>query len=537
MSADRRAAHRPAADRSVADRPTAEAGTVREPTVTRELVLTEDVDLPHLAALVPGAVQEVRDDAVTFRQLQHDTADLRLARWGAELRVRLDGPDAGWRLTLPLADGAGQDGTALDVVVHELVDGDSGEHAPVDLLDLVTALVREAEVRPVAQLRTTRTSVHLLDPAGAELAAVHDDRIVAEVRARGTQRQRRVRITAFGPSPDAERAVTRLVDAVQAVAGDVEPDDARPGGMPTARLPDVVVPPRPGRHSTAGEVLRFAIALHVRAFLAADVGVRRDRPDAVHQLRVAARTLRSALRTFTPVCDKTWATDLRDELAVAADALGAVRDTEVLYDRLERDVRTLAVEDRVRALAALDALLRPRLLEARRAALDELGSDRYLQLLVDLVEAAGRPLLVDAADDQAADVLPALVVHDWTRLRHAVRTLRQEHPDPHDPAWHRVRILAKRARYGAQATVPSLGARARRCAEELSGVTDLLGELHDGVVATQVLQDAAHTADGATGFALGRLLAVEDAAVDRAAAEFLARWPRVRHRLGRRPVG
>lgn len=521
-----------------ADRPAADAGTVREPTVTRELVLTDDVDLPHFADMVPGAVQELRDDAVTFRQLQHDTADLRLARWGAELRVRLDGPDAGWRLTLPLGDGvAAERGADADVVVHGLADDDSGEHAPVDLLDLVTALVREAEVGPVAQLRTTRASVHLLDSAGAELAAVHDDRIVTEVRAGGTGRQRRLRITAFGPQPDAERAVTRLVDAVQAVAGEVEPDDARPGGLPTARPPDVVVPPRPSRHSTAGEVLRFAVAVHVRAFLAADVGVRRDRPDAVHQLRVAARTLRSALRTFTPVCDEAWATGLRDQLAVAADALGAVRDTEVLYDRLERDVRTLPAEDRVRALPALDALLRPRLLEARRTALEELRSDRYLQLLVDLVEAARHPVLVDAADDVAADVLPALVEHDWKRLRRAVRTLRREHPDPHDPAWHRARILAKRARYGAQATAPSLGERARRCAEELSGVTDLLGELHDGVVAAQVLQDAARAADGATGFALGRLLAVEDAAVDRAAAEFLERWPRVRHRLGRRPVG
>lgn len=507
--------------------------------MTRELVVTEDVELPRLADMVPGAVQELRDDAVTFRQLQHDTADLRLARWGTELRVRLDGPDAGWRLTLPLGDSAASDhGGAADVVVQELADGDSGEHAPVELLDLVTALVREAEVRPVAQLRTTRASVHLLDDAGAELAAVHDDRIEAERRPRGTERQRRVRIAAFGPPPDAERAVTRLVDAVQAVAGDVEqPAEGRLDGLPMARVPDVVVPPRPGRHSTAGEVLTFAVALHVRAFLEADVGVRRERPDAVHQLRVAARTLRSALRTFTPVCDEAWATGLRDRLAVAADALGAVRDTEVLYDRLERDARTLAAEDRVRALPALDALLRPRLLDARRAALEELRSDRYAQLLVDLVEATRRPVLVDAADDEAADVLPALVANDWTRLRHAVRTLRQEHPEPHDRAWHRARILAKRVRYGAEAAAPSLGDRARRCAEEVSGVTDLLGELHDGVVATQVLQDAAHATDGATGFALGRLLAVEDAAVDRAAAEFLGRWPRVRHRLGRRPVG
>ena len=35
----------------------------------------------------------------------------------------------------------------------------------------------------------------------------------------------------------------------------------------------------------------------------ADIGVRRDLPDSVHQMRVAARRLRSALATFAPLIE------------------------------------------------------------------------------------------------------------------------------------------------------------------------------------------------------------------------------------------
>ncbi len=538
-----------------------DGGPVRE---QRDLRVPENLQLPALVAMVPGAVDEVRDEPVTFRQLQHDTADLRLARWGADLRVRLDGPDRGWRLALPADEGTG----AADVVDRAVAADETGDDVPDELLDLVRPLVREAAVRPVTELRTTRTSLHLRDARGQELATVHDDLVEAVLPRGGVRRLRRLRIVGQGPPPDAGRAVTRLTDAITAAveagegppvgdatgattaarrtAGDETgpgdlprglPRGAEPFGLPGAGPADVVVPRRPGRHGTAGDVLTYALAAHVRSFLLADVAVRRDRPDAVHRLRVAGRTLRSTLRTFTPLCDEGWAHDLRDRLGGAADALGAVRDTEVLYARLEADAERLSPADRVRVLPALDELLRPRLLDARASALRELRSDRYLQLLVDLVEATRHPRLSAKADAKAAAVLPALVADDWAGLVHAVRRLRSERLDPRDPAWHRARILAKRARYGAEATVPALGGRARRWAHELSEVTDLLGRLHDGVVAAGVLQDAAAGADGPSGFALGRLLALQDAAVEAAADDFLERWPRVRRRLERRGLG
>ena len=346
-----------------------------------------------------------------------------------------------------------------------------------------------------------------------------------------------MKLVALGPSQDAARVVDRVVHALGEQASGWEPRSVL--GMRAQGAPDVVVPPRPRRHDSAGDALAHALAVGVLAFLHADVAVRLDEPDAVHRLRVAARTLRSTLRTFGPLCDAAWADELRDRLHVAADALAAVRDTEVLYARLEEHAERLDPTDRALVVPALDNLLRPRLLEARSAALDELRSTRYLHLLVDLVDAAQHPRLAGRARREAADVLPGLVADDWGALRRAVRELRHQRTDPQERAWHRSRILAKRARYAAQAAAPTLGRQARRWAEEMARLTDLLGELHDGVVAGQLLREAAAApgVGGPTGFALGRLLTVESTAVHDAATQFLRVWPQACRRLDRHGLG
>ena len=50
-----------------------------------------------------------------------------------------------------------------------------------------------------------------------------------------------------------------------------------------------------------------------------------------------------------------------------------------------------------------------------------------------------------------ADVVPGLVARPWRKLRKAVKALPA---DPTDPELHRIRILAKRARYAAEAAPP-----------------------------------------------------------------------------------
>ena len=57
-----------------------------------------------------------------------------------------------------------------------------------------------------------------------------------------------------------------------------------------------------------------------------DPMVRRDKPDAVHKMRVATRRLRSARATFQPLLASKSDGDLRAELKWLAGVLGEARD-------------------------------------------------------------------------------------------------------------------------------------------------------------------------------------------------------------------
>ncbi len=111
----------------------------------------------------------------------------------------------------------------------------------------------------------------------------------------------------------------------------------------------------------------------------ADVGVRRDLPDSVHQMRVACRRLRSALKTFRPLLDAEAVEYLRGELQWLASELGEVRDTEVQRARLcglsDDDATTAFIAD------TLDSRLRA----ATSSALAALRTDRHDFLLEDLI--------------------------------------------------------------------------------------------------------------------------------------------------------
>src|SRR5207302_6077556 len=65
-----------------------------------------------------------------------------------------------------------------------------------------------------------------------------------------------------------------------------------------------------------------------------DQGVRDGDPEAVHDMRVATRRMRSTLRTFRPLLDATRTEPLRRELHWLAGLLGAVRDGDVMAARL-----------------------------------------------------------------------------------------------------------------------------------------------------------------------------------------------------------
>ncbi len=259
---------------------------------------------------------------------------------------------------------------------------------------------------------------------------------------------------------------------------------------------------------TVADLVGHAIARSVAQILRHDPGVRLgEDPEDVHQLRVGTRRLRSDLRTFASLLDADRVAAIRAELGWLAALVGAVRDTDVLAARLRASGATLPDADSA-AVAALRSSLAQQAGTARAAMLQAMRCPRYLDLLDALVDLAAAPPL--AGDTMPTTHAPGRVSArmaglPWRRLAGAVAALP---PDPSDAALHRIRILAKRCRYAAEAVAPLVGPPAARFAATVADVQTVLGDHHDTVVAEAWLRDAAGT-EPAAGVAAGELIAHE----------------------------
>lgn len=280
-------------------------------------------------------------------------------------------------------------------------------------------------------------------------------------------------------------------------------------GPGVADSPEVVVEKlRSG--ATAADVVRRAIAESVVRLIHHDPVMRLDSDsEGVHQARVATRRLRSDLRTFRSLLDPEWVSDLRGELGWLAGILGAVRDGDVLLERMRGRAAILPAATLPGAAGLLSSLERAR--DAAHAELlDTLRGERYVALLDRLVEAARSPALLLEADLPATAGVAGLARRPWRSLRRRVSALSDP---PTDEELHGVRIRTKRCRYAAEAVAPVLGKQARAFARAAANLQDVLGEHNDAVVAERWLSTwAAHTRSPRAAYAAGELAGLEQAA-------------------------
>ena len=328
-------------------------------------------------------------------------------------------------------------------------------------------------------------------------------------------------------TPDLLDTVDVLLARAGAVPGGYASKVSRALGPLASAPPDLVEadPPRP--RDPAGDVVRAHLTKNVLALLEMDRQVRLDEPDSVHQMRVAARRIRSGLKTFGPLVDEQWATNIREEVAWIAGVLGAVRDREVLRVRLLSDLdRVGRASPDIEVAAAgrvIDRALTDEAAAARAGVLEVLRSPRYVELLETLHQAALSPQFTAAADEPAARSLPPLVGRAWRRLDHAVAALT---PDSDEHLWHEARIKAKQARYAAEAVAPVFGKPAKRFAGKVELVTELLGEHQDAAVAAHTVSTMAsgRRTPGPVGFALGLLHSFEQDTMAGQRKEFRKIW-------------
>lgn len=493
--------------------------STRKSRVEREAKLeaSPDFKLPEQASLT----EQVRCGAAQEQQLEtvyYDTSDLRLAKHDASLRFR---KDEGWTLKLPL-DTHGQ-----TLVRTEHLFQSPSDVIPPEALDLVQAFARRAPLGPVARLRTLRRHVPLLDPVGGALGEIVDDRVSVIQSGRPVATFHEVEVELADDAPD-----ELLDDVVQvmtgrgAIAGEVQPKLLRALGPRAAEVTEARAA-APGPKAPVTELVRCALATSVWQLVRHDSGIRLGSDsEQVHQARVATRRLRSDLRAFRPFLEEDWASSLRDELKWVGGALGAVRDAEVLLERLNSRTAALPAQDRPVAGHLLSCLAEELALK-RAELLVILRSDRYLDLLDRLADAMQQPVFAALAREPTRSALLRLVRKPWRKLRATVRSLPAE---PEDTDLHGVRIQAKRCRYTAEAAAPVGGRAAVRFVAACRQLQDVLGEHQDAVVAQGWLRQTAFRASSSEAYAGGELASQEQ----QAALEARAAWPDAWKQLDRK---
>ncbi|GAC1319481.1 MAG: hypothetical protein NVSMB2_14800 [Chloroflexota bacterium] len=206
-----------------------------------------------------------------------------------------------------------------------------------------------------------------------------------------------------------------------------------------------------------------------------------NNPRAVHQMRVAARRMRAALRLFGEDLPAGDAERLNAELKWVAGQLGHVRDLDVQMKRLSQTAGERGLQDR---LARYAEWLGAERYVAQEALLTALNSARFAGLTASLQGLdAWQPLSDARTTTEAA-----------RRMRRTFRAFdkraRKLTPCAPTTTFHTARIRAKRVRYAAEFFATLYGKPARRFIKRLTQVQDILGAIQDGVVSSAWIEMA-----------------------------------------------
>lgn len=451
-----------------------------------------DVDehfaVPRLDDIVAGA--HVERSTVTLSSAYYDTADGDLQTHGVLLRRRDGDDDTGWQLKVPEADGRLEIRTALS------------DTPPPELADALTGMRLGKPLVNVATIRTTRDRYRITDPRRRRLCAeIADDNVLASIDHR-LLAWREIEVE-LGPKA---RSVPRRLTERLTESG------AKPARYPSkfarvSRAPR----PKPAGGTTAGHAVASYMTEQIDNIFDGDLALRRG-SDPIHDTRVAIRRLRSTLRVFGKLLDKS-VEHVEDELKWYAGLLGEVRDRQVQRRRFGEALAELPPELVLGPVVnRINTDLQSDQLKARTIVSEAMNSERYLGLLATLQHWRTMPPLIEPPS------LKAVNKRARRAERKADRRLAEAIDADDDDLLHRARKAAKRARYAAELREP-LDKRAKKTAKYYKQFQRVLGDHQDGVVASATLIRLARTAGttpGENGFTYGLLYAREQQAAEAA---------------------
>jgi CHAD domain-containing protein len=442
-----------------------------------------DVDagfvVPDLQPASPLIVA-VRFEQRELRSEYFDTADAVLLNARMTLRHRTGTHDAGWQLKVPHESGR-----------EEIRLADEGQSVPGELTDLLLGVRRGQPLAPVAILSTSRAVMQLLDEDGQVLAEVADDTVhaagVGDTANLSSWRELEVELGSGDPK--LLRAVGRRL-----VAAGAQPSASK------SKLSRAV-----HRSWNPAGPLQHYLLEQQQAILAGDLALRRGDDSVIHQTRVATRRYRSMLRDFAPLLAGAATPALDGELRWYAGVLGAVRDLQVMQQRLLGMVDRLP--DRL-VLGPVRARISAQLMQEQAQAWQHvqqvLTGERYLALL----EAISQFTTGAPAAPSRRRLRTLMIRADRTATKRLRKAARSGEPS----ALHRARKAAKRARYAGESLVSEFGGKARKQVKRNKRLQTQLGEHQDSLVSSELLlrlASIAGTTAGENGFTFGVLYEME----------------------------
>ena len=454
---------------------------------------------PEDLAAVLGAAPAGDDETRELISVYFDTPDMALQKAGASLRVR----EHQGKRTQTLKRGQG-----LVREEHEApIEGLAPDPALEPLPDL---LPQGASLRPAFNVRVSRRQ-RTFRYEGAEIEMALDQGEVSG----GEQKQPicEVELELKSGPRAALFALARELSAAAPLYLAFDSKAAR--GQALAAGDPTFAPHKSGRidlakDASAGEAFQ-AIARQALAQIAANAAVLRAAPpseatgpEAVHQLRIGARRLRSAISTFKAVLQGEGLEQVKADLKWLGEACGRARSLDVFA------AETFAPASRGRPPPGLDRL-RVALDTAREAAWAHAAracaSERFRGLMIDT--AAWVETGAWRANDGAGEPIgPFAAAALKTHLKKLSKRARQAaHADEGggDTARHHLRIEAKKLRYACEAFASLQGEkRVRRYLRHLKELQEVLGALNDLVTAEPLIAALALPSEAA--FAAGELV-------------------------------
>ena len=437
-----------------------------------------------------------------------ETQDGRLAKGRCRLSVRRTGGSAAWHLSGP--DGESEGPFEGELSFHSLSPDTAG--AP----PVPRELAADRLLFPLVRLRVFAWEAVLQSPSEGTLALLVERFIAVPPQGswpKGVWPHSLLTVRLIEGNPDAFLHLTTYLRdrlGLPASSGDAchaalqALHLAEPGAPVPAHL-------RIGPGDPQAVAGRKVVGQQAQKMRANVRGTLEDLDsEYLHDLRVATRRLRSALRLFADVLGPRRCDLLREELNWIGQLLGAVRDLDVFIPNLRTQAQRLGEGGAIAGLLA-EELGRQRL-PAREAMAAALVSRRFLSLMHRLEALASSPPPRHprgAQDASVTEAAPALIRKAQKRVLRLGRTIGPESPAAD---LHRLRILFKRLRYSVEffreAFVdPASGEDPlANYIDAMVRFQDCLGEHQDAVVAMARIQDLARDMVQRGGLAPERLL-------------------------------